>query len=71
MFSELFNMPIAYDLGINITTIRKRKHSRKGVYSKRHNELCETVVITSKEMSEISAQALMEVFNKVELCTNS
>lgn len=61
MFNELFGAPLAYDLGVNATTFRTRKPSRKGKCGYRYKNI-ETIVMTSKEMSEIGAQALMKVF---------
>jgi len=60
MFSELVGMldiPIAYDLGIDIKTERKRK-KRKG--SKGHSIVFATV-LTSKELSEISGNLIAKM----------
>ena len=65
MFEDIFSAPIAYDLGIPITTVRKRKPNHKGTNNNRHKNIV-TVVMSSKEISEVSAQALMKVFSKLQ-----
>lgn len=62
MFSEIFGMPIAYDMGINIVADRKRKRHRKGVCKNPPKK--EVVVMTSKEVAEVSGQALAKVLKK-------
>ncbi len=63
MFTELFNMPIAYDMGIDIKDLRKRKPHRKGVKSNKYPNK-ETIVITSKELADITGQAMIEILTK-------
>ncbi len=62
--TELLGMPLAYATGINITTTRKRK-LRKGV--KQKLKMIETEVMSSKEVSQVGAEALMEVMRKIEI----
>lgn len=63
MFEKLFpmlDMPLAYDTGINVTTVRPRKRSRKGVSNKKFR-CCETIVLTSKECAEIAGEAICKL----------
>ncbi len=63
MFQELFDLPIAYDIGINLTGILQRKPHRKG--KRIHNfKKKEVVVMTSKEISELSAEVLKKLLTK-------
>ena len=59
--TELLGMSMAYDTGINITSTRKRK-GRKGVKDNFHKEV-ETIVMTSKEVSEITGEVFAELFS--------
>ena len=64
MFFEIFDeLPIAYDMGIDIKTIRKRKKHRKGSFRNK-KQMIETVVITSKEMADISGELLARVLKR-------
>lgn len=65
MFEDIFSAPIAYDLGIPITTVRKRKPNHKGTNNTRHKNIV-TIVMSSKEVSEVGAQVLMKAFNKLQ-----
>ena len=67
MFQELFDMPIAYDMGIDIKEIRKCK-MRKGC--KRGFPFKETVIMTSKEVAEVSGQAFMKILKMKGLTYN-
>ncbi len=64
MFEELFNIPIAYDTGINITTLRRRKHRKAKVKQKNY---VKTILISNEEVLEISAEALKKVLTKIML----
>ena len=62
MLTDLISMPIAYDIGIDIKTTRIRKN-RKG--TKYKNQRIETVVMTSKEVAEVSGKLLSTVLRKI------
>ena len=63
MFLELLNkMPLAYDMGIDIRTIRKRK-KRKGSNRKYMNK--EVVQMTSKEIAQLSGEILEKVMRRI------
>ena len=64
MFKELFDMPIAYDMGIDIKAIRKRK-IRKGC--KRGFPFKETIITTSKEVAKLSGQTIMKIIKTEDL----
>ncbi len=61
MLEELMDMSPAYDTGINLTTIRKRKLRKctKGVKQK-----IVTEVMSSKVLSELSGQVWKKIINK-------
>ncbi len=63
MFTEIFNMPIAYDIGVDIKDTRNRKPHRKGIRHYKYNTK-ETIILTSKEVAEISGEALMKLFQR-------
>ena len=56
MFAELFNMPVSYDMGIDIRTIRIRKQHRKGANKRCDNK--ETIQMTSQEVADVSREAM-------------
>ncbi len=63
MFAELFDMPIAYDMGIDLTGTLQRKPHRKG--KKIHNlKKKEVVVMTSKEIANLSGKVLEKLLTK-------
>ena len=63
MFLELLSeMPLAYDMGIDIRTIRKRK-KRKGSSRKHMNK--EVVQMTSKEVAQLNGEILEKVMRRI------
>ena len=63
MFKELLDMPIAYDMGMDLTGLINRKPHRKGSKLNRPPKK-EVVVITSKELSRIAGKVLEKMLKK-------
>jgi len=59
MLEQLLTTGIAYDMGDDIKTIRKRKY-RKGKSHHRYSKVV-TTIMTSKEIAEIIGQTWLQV----------
>lgn len=58
---DIMNVPLAYDTGVNITTLRKRK---KRKCAKTHL-IVVTEVMSSKEVSKVSGEILSKIMRNI------